>query len=70
MPAWKKTTHPVAEVKVRDPLLCLNCGHHQSQHDFNVGCLVEGGTKELEDDIGKKIYACSCEQFKETVHAK
>lgn len=62
---WKRTRDPKAppEPAFHHPLRCMNCGHLQDQHDVDVGCLVEGGTKYIEDHTGSGVYACSCEAF-------
>lgn len=46
-----------------DPERCMNCGHLATEHDSDdpdVGCLVEGGTKYIEDEngVGKRVCAC------------
>jgi hypothetical protein len=50
----------------------MNCGHLDSpdlergideSHDPDVGCLVPGGTKYLENEQGAAIMVCSCEKF-------
>ena len=63
--AWKKARDPLAPVTpaYHDPNRCMNCGHLQSDHDQDVGCMVDGGTKYLTDDQGNERRACSCEAF-------
>ena len=46
-----------------DPERCMNCGHLAAEHDPDVGCLVEGGTKYIEDDNGAGIRVCSCTEY-------
>ena len=41
----------------------MHCGHLKSEHDEDVGCLVDGGTKYITDDQGDERRACSCETF-------
>lgn len=72
--AWTKKRDPRAPAPpaFHHPRRCMRCGHldapdlerniHEA-HDPDVGCLVEGGTKYLEDEHGVGRYACSCEQF-------
>lgn len=61
---YKKLRDPAlpAEPTVLDPNRCLNCGHSEP-HDPDVGCLVEGGTKYIEDEEGNGKRCCSCELF-------
>ena len=50
----------------------MNCGHLNQadaergingSHDPEVGCLVVGGTKYIENEDGKGYLACSCLEF-------
>ena len=62
---WTKKRDPLAPVPpaYHHPERCLHCGHIGSEHNDEVGCLVEGGTKYLEHDDGTVLRACSCEQY-------
>ena len=64
--AWKRKRDPLLpSIPVyHDPERCYACGHHQGEHNAELGCMVEGGTDYIEDDEngnGKRV--CSCEQF-------
>lgn len=72
--AWKVKRSPLlpTEPVFQHPERCANCGHLNEpdtalgineSHADDVGCLVEGGTKYLEDEIGNGIHACSCLAF-------
>lgn len=63
--AWKKARDPLAPVPpaFHHPERCMNCGHLGSEHDPDVGCLMEGGTKYLLDEQGNERRTCSCETF-------
>lgn len=63
--AWTKKRSPLlpAEPAFQHPDRCMNCGHLNNDHDAEVGCLVEGGTKYVEDENGAGKHSCSCEQF-------
>lgn len=62
---WTKKRDPQlpTEPAYHDPNRCMNCGHLGSQHDPDVGCLVEGGTKYIEDESGNGRRVCSCEAY-------
>lgn len=51
-----------ARTQYHDPKRCFNCGH-SDEHQEDVGCLVAGGTKWIEDDQGEGYGACSCLAF-------
>lgn len=68
---WKKTRDPAlpTEPTFQHPRRCMGCGHLDEPdaernideaHDPEVGCLVPGGTKYIEDADGNGRYACSC----------
>ncbi len=63
--AWTKKRDPAAPTPLafHHPDRCLNCGHLKDEHELAVGCLVEGGTKYVEDEDGKAARLCSCEVF-------
>jgi len=63
--SWTKKRDPQlpAEPAYHDPDRCMNCGHSGSRHDPEVGCLVEGGTKYIEDENGNGSRVCSCEEY-------
>jgi hypothetical protein len=72
--SWTIKRNPAlpAEPTYQDPGRCMNCGHLgapnvargvNEAHDPNVGCLVPGGTKYLEDENGNGFLACNCDQF-------
>ncbi len=62
---WTKKRDPLAPVPLafHHPDRCMGCGHLKGEHHDNVGCVVEGGTKYMEDEEGNAIRACSCEEF-------
>lgn len=41
----------------------MNCGHLEGDHQAEVGCVVDGGTKYIEDESGAGLHVCTCEQF-------
>jgi hypothetical protein len=63
--AWKKAQDPTYPLGFRyhDPLRCMNCGHHRDEHDPEVGCTVDGGTKTIVSESGERRSACSCEVY-------
>jgi len=71
---WTIKRNPAlpAEPAFQHPRRCMNCGHLDApdqergineSHDPDVGCLVPGGTKYLEDENGNGFLACNCDQF-------
>jgi len=64
--AWVKKRDPLQPVPptYHHPERCMGCGHLKDEHDPEVGCLVEGGTKYMHDEeSGAEIRACSCLEF-------
>jgi hypothetical protein len=41
----------------------MNCGHEPQDHNAEVGCLVNGGTKYLENETGESMRACTCPKY-------
>ena len=62
---WTKKRDPQlpAEPAYHSPTRCMGCGHEPPDHDAAVGCLVEGGTKYLENEKGESIRACTCSLY-------
>lgn len=69
--AWKIKRSPQLPTvpAFHHPGRCMNCGHLilpdtalniNESHDPDVGCLVEGGTKYIEDENGNGKHCCAC----------
>lgn len=72
--AWKIKRSPIlpAIPAFQHPGRCMNCGHLgvmdtergiNEEHVDGIGCLVEGGTKYVEDEDGTGKHVCSCLEF-------
>lgn len=62
---WTKKRDPQlpAEPAYHSPTRCMNCGHEPQDHNAEVGCLVNGGTKYLENETGESMRACTCPKY-------
>ena len=63
--AWAKKRSPLlpTEPAFHHPDRCMSCGHLSMEHEEGVGCLVDGGTKYIEDESGNGRHVCSCEGY-------
>ncbi len=63
--AWKTATNPNAPAtpRVHSPARCMGCGHDREDHAEEVGCVVPGGTKWVDNEHDPPFGACSCDKF-------